>query len=629
MSEYQWIDGDRILSKVAPSLFQTGPTIISEMVQNAWRAGSTHVAIECTDKTLNVKDNGHGVEDVEALRTLLTLGGSGFEAEPLLAKMSPAGMGIYSLISHCKHMTIASGFGTLEIDCGRWFKDADYRDSTFDRIRPETEDLGLLIQATGLKKPLHDTSEERGFNHRFAFLRLYARVMDLFINGCFLEPFRPEEFFQECVSVDGADCWFMMKDKGHNMHDALRGIDPSVSMNYNYYSFNAYKHRLAVGWYHHLIEPPEQTINYSCYVDVLDGTPFTPKLPDRNTVIKDDKWNYFTCDRLPKAIADRILEVLPHMRDDKKGVARYVSLLENIDRDRYKAESPFVYRHDYEQTKIDIISLSHDNLSDIRKVSSLVHRDSIPQYIISSQELSDTRIPVVYEDGSHVSKDGERFWVETTNNAPFLVNTLMRMGISAGVDSVNDPSPKLLSAKITVHEAKEVKDSDAMTAHSAALSLTFDDGVTKEDLLPDRTILFQEGWENIYNETPILIIGEDPVAVLYDHGNLMYRYLDEHSDHELEKDLDDYIDNIVAKLQQKFMLHKVLEATGVQELFGSSRDWLSIDLSRPRSIKVTRVPLPEQGYYTKRHVLEKVAAVGGSVSEDLEQGQCTICVPTD
>jgi hypothetical protein len=93
-----------ILNK-ADRLFRNDDAgIWTELLQNARRAGATVLEISIEELTqatgpcrIVVQDNGRGIEDFQSL---LTLGGSGWEAETQVRE-DPAGMGFFSL---CRSM---------------------------------------------------------------------------------------------------------------------------------------------------------------------------------------------------------------------------------------------------------------------------------------------------------------------------------------------------------------------------------------------------------------------------------------------------------------------------------------------------------------------------------------------
>lgn len=108
--------GANFLSKVT-RLFDSKPeTILSELIQNARRAGATKVEITAAEHgnscNITIKDNGRGIKD---LSQLLSLSDSCWE-EPTLSDEDPAGMGLFCLANLKTPSAITSGNGTVVMD---------------------------------------------------------------------------------------------------------------------------------------------------------------------------------------------------------------------------------------------------------------------------------------------------------------------------------------------------------------------------------------------------------------------------------------------------------------------------------------------------------------------------------
>ncbi|MBK4737952.1 ATP-binding protein [Noviherbaspirillum sp. DKR-6] len=85
--------------------FTNSVNVLSEMMQNARRAGATEVRFSYTeDGTLVVIDNGTGIEDFQKL---LTLSESGWDAQ-LVAREQAFGQGFFSALHSGKHVTVES-----------------------------------------------------------------------------------------------------------------------------------------------------------------------------------------------------------------------------------------------------------------------------------------------------------------------------------------------------------------------------------------------------------------------------------------------------------------------------------------------------------------------------------------
>ncbi len=106
--------------------------IISELLQNCQRAGASKVLIEATRVSdtsymISFKDNGKGINSIEDLEKLISLGETGFD-EIVINKQKPAGLGINSVLVNagCFYVNILSKKYFLRINKDRWWNDLAY-----------------------------------------------------------------------------------------------------------------------------------------------------------------------------------------------------------------------------------------------------------------------------------------------------------------------------------------------------------------------------------------------------------------------------------------------------------------------------------------------------------------------
>src|SRR5690606_28469727 len=90
---------------------------ITEVLQNARRAGATHVEIVNDEKNneVTIRDNGRGIDDFAAL---LDLGGSNWE-ESLEVSEDPAGVGVFCLAP--RRLTVRSQGKRAIIEGEGWY----------------------------------------------------------------------------------------------------------------------------------------------------------------------------------------------------------------------------------------------------------------------------------------------------------------------------------------------------------------------------------------------------------------------------------------------------------------------------------------------------------------------------
>jgi len=114
MPQIQATVNRRLLSKASRLFTGTLEGRITEILQNARRAGATEVAISNQDGRVNVRDNGRGISD---FARLLDLGGSDWQ-EAFEDSEDPAGVGLFSLAP--RELTIRSNGSITTITRGGW-----------------------------------------------------------------------------------------------------------------------------------------------------------------------------------------------------------------------------------------------------------------------------------------------------------------------------------------------------------------------------------------------------------------------------------------------------------------------------------------------------------------------------
>ena len=327
-----WIDESRIMEKVMPTIFQTGFPVIAELVQNSFRAGAENIRIESdpSNATFAIHDDGHDLDSIDDLLNLFVVGQSGFEGDPAIATAEPAGMGLYSLLATAEYVSITSGrLGkSVTINSDRWFGNQAYRDSLFERVEAMNVPPalgGLSIRATGVRDlPLaHDLLQRE-----CQAFGVYARTIAIEVNGQRVEPFRPQQCFrhQLDLGIEGVDVWWWY-------HGAGQGTAP-------YMQDASYSKSIIVSWYGHRILLDRGGWGYHgerLYIQVSAGTPFHPRLPDRQDIRKDDDWRSFMA-QIEEKVADHICAMdVDYLCGD--GID-YLEYLYRFAPDQYRRRSP-------------------------------------------------------------------------------------------------------------------------------------------------------------------------------------------------------------------------------------------------------------------------------------------------
>lgn len=135
------VDAQRLLQEF-PSFFTGWSEAMTELVQNAFRAGASRIefASDVRDRSLLVRDNGPGVPDPEVLITAGSTGWSGSVIEP-------AGLGFFALLGCSERLRIESRLGNregwaLEISNSAW-----HGGEIACQVLPANGNQGLTIKA--------------------------------------------------------------------------------------------------------------------------------------------------------------------------------------------------------------------------------------------------------------------------------------------------------------------------------------------------------------------------------------------------------------------------------------------------------------------------------------------------
>lgn len=98
---------ERMFFKSMQHLFNSSFSVVSELLQNARRAGATKINVDLDPekRILTVADNGKGIDDFGVLLDLAT---SGWDSEEVMLSDKPFGMGFFSTFYACEHVVVRS-----------------------------------------------------------------------------------------------------------------------------------------------------------------------------------------------------------------------------------------------------------------------------------------------------------------------------------------------------------------------------------------------------------------------------------------------------------------------------------------------------------------------------------------
>jgi hypothetical protein len=507
----KWVDEARVLSNAMPLLFNKDWTVVSELLQNSRRAGAQHIDMRIDKLRFLIEDDGEGLPDDEALITLLCVGASGYSNKSV-DQERPAGMGIYSLLGSARRVIIESGFGRVDIESEQWFNNPDYRDGIFDRIdRTKSYSPGLRLRAIGPQDYL--TNKDK-----FHELLSIQPGVQTSLNGEAVKPCDWADHYDNHIEFEG--CSIYWNDKSQ------------------------YKDGDVI-WYGH---PIDVITVMSCVIVVNSGYPFQPRLPDRNTIIKDDQWEGFLR-RLSQAMAvfycakpASYFKENPHM----------IEVVWKLDSGRAAREM-----------KVAILRQPNDIDSDSEGHST--HLKSIavdvsPGSVYWNTAEIDCEIPIQTSDKMDVGNTHETIGVTEGQIAkwPVGVGHIDRAPHAASVFQVKEDG-----VYIEVRDAIETSCGAVECYRSADLVLQFEDNTEYRLAIEDGAVIPLSGHENY--DISLLVISDDPASAVTCRGEYGFVYCDgsesdsyETQEREYQKELNGIIDKIHNKVQLLKAMRRVL-----------------------------------------------------------------------
>src|SRR5262245_7890939 len=246
--------------------------ILSELFQNAQRAGAHNVRLFTDDKGFIYQDDGRGLRDEADFETLIKLGESGWDQQ-VEEDQQPLGLGIHSLLAHeeVESVTFASNLLALSIEPKLWWNKEQYFLHWRDSLRRTDYPLpGLTICVTcseGLTEslvrvlisnPQITRSPASGYHDLLSITLNYEVVSTEVPRSALPEVPLIETEYQNNRLIIGL----------HDKHGY-----PSTT-------------GLAINWYGQMIEVHRHSY-FSAYLEVQCGRPVDPMAPSRRGIIKD------------------------------------------------------------------------------------------------------------------------------------------------------------------------------------------------------------------------------------------------------------------------------------------------------------------------------------------------------
>lgn len=275
------------LFAVIGKFFTDGNNLLLELIQNAQRAQAKSVRIELpysgaqsfanppqAGYLLKISDDGRGIKDIVAL-----LGIAMSDWDPEVEAQDPAGMGFLQLLALSRQVYIQSCFGSLCLDSRRFLSCAHYR----EQVLGSADLQASLPQGTVI---IGEMQKPAMFylRHELGWYRGY-RDLELIINN---EPVQPLQ-----IAALLADA----KAK-KNPCRVFTYLDNPLFMEVGNCGGIVGSRQDVVNWYGQMIPAwPTEGMAASgiirFYYEVSQGTPLTPRYPDRTCLNQDDKHERF------------------------------------------------------------------------------------------------------------------------------------------------------------------------------------------------------------------------------------------------------------------------------------------------------------------------------------------------
>lgn len=283
------------LFRTVSRYFGSADSALTEAVQNAYRsylprdlAGPAPVIrIDTSAEGVAVTDYGRGIADP---MNMLSIASSDWAAG-VEQKHNPAGMGVCGILAFCKSATWISTFGTIRVDSERFFNDSSYRENLGAEVQHNGPFVGTQLMMDGFTGQL--TMDKVS--------KLFGRYLTASIafNGS------PIQIAQLPPRV-------AIHPTGNSTIHSLLGDDlPDYGA----------APQIRVFWHGHdigvpdfspaaiTLESPGGPLTYTSaygglrvFVNVLDENVITPKLPDRTSLIQDERTTTFLAEAWRAAV---------------------------------------------------------------------------------------------------------------------------------------------------------------------------------------------------------------------------------------------------------------------------------------------------------------------------------------
>jgi hypothetical protein len=361
------VNSDRIRSSVKRLFHNRIDEVLSEILQNAQRAGATKVDIITTEDTFTIRDNGHGLlGHVDGFHTLLKLAESNFDSDTI-DDQDPMGVGIVSLLTHDQISEVTFSSGTLEliIDTKRWWNDPDYYSVWYERLTTLDQPvLGLQIFARctpELVKAIDASLKPKDVLYTYS-----------------------DEIFQSASPAQGYKGILAITLNSRNVRTSppnwTKLVDELISTTYQgsklRIGYNGTSGRSSVLWYGQLIKLRGLSNSFDFHLEVTSGRPINPLSPSRTGIIEDSAYS-----DLRNFIKEQIFSFVFDTKNRATIQPAHVEACFRMDNERALANSPYIVAQEIQTTE-------HPNsLDELNSTDDLNHPNPITLFTYDEAPL--------------------------------------------------------------------------------------------------------------------------------------------------------------------------------------------------------------------------------------------------
>ncbi len=299
--------------------FSNSETVLSELMQNARRAGASavHFNYDEAEAVLEVTDDGSGITDMQ---NLLTVADSGWDDE-LKQNETPFGMGWLSCLFAAEHVLVQSGEKQIAFDTGDILL---FRDAPVTRTASRVS--GARIVLSGFMANTEDKMSENKMAYyldKFA----YGFPIDVYFNGEKRERNDAIDSGKPFQQIDIGKVYFP-------------GFADDVTPDNRNIGMRVYLQGLPVYATHHSYMSPRDIIVH------LDPTLYFARLPDRDCLINESEQVLSIQSALAEMWRNKLQRLIDLGRGDELLSCAYWNVIQHFKVDRKAVLVPLLNQVD-------------------------------------------------------------------------------------------------------------------------------------------------------------------------------------------------------------------------------------------------------------------------------------------